>query len=275
MTMDFYYKGLGPEERIFAQTPEAAAAKAKGTLYEAWFDVLQTSPWYNKICETQDFPSDKAREAWERFGDLRSKTFSKWWLETGYKIFAEVVPYQPMQIADLKIEVKKSKDQKKPPILKIEVPLNLSPAALKEQFNEILKAHKLYTDEFDRWDYSTAEVHQDRETKLTYATIKKWMQVYKAYEKQKDKKDFKLYNFAKELELHPTLFRGFQKKADVPDQGDLRTQASNVASDILKKATFLMANATEMSFPNTAPHEWAVTSNRAKSVKRSDVYKGR
>ena len=101
------------------------------------------------------------------------------------------------------------------------------------------------------------------------------MQVYKAYEKQKDKKDFKLYNFAKELELHPTLFRGFQKKADVPDQGDLRTQASNVASDILKKATFLMANATEMSFPNTAPHEWAVTSNRAKSVKRSDVYKGR
>ena len=98
--MDFYYKGLGPEERIFAQTPEAAAAKAKGTLYEAWFDVLQTSPWYNKICETQDFPSDKAREAWEHFGDLRGKTFSKWWLERGYKIFAEVVPYQPMQIAD-------------------------------------------------------------------------------------------------------------------------------------------------------------------------------
>ena len=268
MTMDFYYKGLGPEERIFAQTPEAAAAKAKGTLYEAWFDVLQTSPWYNKICETQDFPSDKAREAWERFGDLRSKTFSKWWLETGYKIFAEVVPYQPMQIADLKIEVKKSKDQKKPPLLKIEVPLNLSPAALKEQFNEILKAHKLYTDEFDRWDYSTADVHQDRETKLTYATIKKWMQVYKAYEKQKDKKDFKLYNFSKDMELHPTLFRGLLKRGEVPDQGDLRTQASNVASDILKKATFLMANATEMSFPNTAPHEWAVTSNRAKKTKK-------
>ena len=273
MTMDFYYKGLGPEERIFAQTPEAAAAKAKGTLYEAWFDVLQTSPWYNKICETRDFPSNKAREAWEHFGDLRGTTFSKWWLETGYKIFAEVVPYQPMQIADLKIEVKKSKDLKKPPVLKIEVPLNLSPAALKDQFNEILKAHKLYTDEFDRWDFSTADVHQERETKLTYATIKKWTQVYKAYEIQKDKKDFKLYNFSRDLELHPKLFINIRKRVDVPE--DLRTEAANVASDILKKAMFLMANATEMSFPNTAPHEWAVTSNRAKSAKRSDVYKGR
>ena len=266
--MDFYYKGLGPEERIFAQTPEAAAAKAKGTLYEAWFDVLQTSPWYHKICETNEFPTSNAQEAWEHFGDLRGKTFSKWWLERGYKIFAEVVPYQSMQIADLKIEVKKSKDQKKPPLLKIEVPLNLSPAALKEQFNEILKAHKLYSDEFDRWDYSTAQVHQERETKLTYATIKKWMQVYQAYEKQKDKKDFKLYNFAKDQELHPTLFRGLLKRGEVPDQGDLRTQASNVASDILKKAMFLMANATEMSFPNTAPHEWVVTSNRAKKTKK-------
>ena len=94
------------------------------------------------------------------------------------------------------------------------------------------------------------------------------MQVYKAYEKQKDKKDFKLYNFSKDMELHPTLFRGLLKRGEVPDQGDLRTQASNVASDILKKATFLMANATEMSFPNTAPHEWAVTSNRAKKTKK-------
>ena len=266
MAMDFYYKGLGPEDRIFAQSLESAAAKAKGTMYEAWFDVLQASPWYNKIAETQEFPSDSARETWEHFGDLRNTTFSKWWLETGYRIFAEMVPYMSMKIADLKIEIKNSSDQQKPPTLKIEVPLNLSPAALKEQFNEILKAHEAYCVEFDRWDYSTAPVHQERETKLTYATIKNWMKVYKAYEKQKDKKDFKLYNFAKEMELHPTLFRGLQKKMDVPE--DLRIEASNVASDILKKAMFLMANATEMSFPNTASHEWAITRSRAKKNKK-------
>jgi hypothetical protein len=48
----------------------------------------------------------------------------------------------------------------------------------------------------------------------------------------------------------------------------LRVEAANVASDILKKAMFLMANATEMSFPNTAPHEWALTSSRAKKTKK-------
>ena len=75
MTMDFYYKGLGPEERIFAQTPQAAAAKAKGTLYEAWFDVLQTSPWYSKMCETQEFPKGacSSEATWSGLGDVWGK----------------------------------------------------------------------------------------------------------------------------------------------------------------------------------------------------------
>ena len=143
------------------------------------------------------------------------------------------------------------------------MPLNLHPKALREQFEAILRQHSdYYTENKDRWDHSTAPVHQYHETKLTYQTISRWLTVYRAYEKQKDRKDFKLYNFAKDMELHPSLFRGLLKRVDVPV--DLRIEAANVASDILKQVQNLMAHATELRFPCTDPHDWTTTQKRAK-----------
>jgi hypothetical protein len=272
MTVYMNYKGLSPEDRIFGQSPESSAVKAKGTMYEAWFDVLQTSPWYRKVAETGEFPSDQTKRTWDYFGDLRNITFRKWWLKTGYMIFAERVPYRPIQVSEdydfsegpkVSIKVKSNENQNAPSILKIEVPLNLSPAALKRQFDEILRKQAEYVDSYNRWDHSTAPVHQYRETKLNYATIKKWMYVYQEYEKRKDQEGFKLYNFAKELDLHPTLFVGLVKNADVPQS--MRVDAANAASEILKSAKNLMANATEGFFPCTDSHNWAISNTRERS----------
>lgn len=262
MAFDFYYKGLSAEDRIYPQTFETAASKAKGTLYEAWFDVLQISPWYKHIAETGEFLSYEANKTWEQFGDLRNKTFADWWRETGYRIFAERVPYQPTQITGIDVKIKPNKNENKPPVLNIEVPLNLPPAELEKQFREILRRQEEYQNErqFNRWDHSTAPVHQYRETKLNYSTIKKWLHVYQEYEKRKDQEGFKLYNFAWEQELHPTLFVGLVKNLDMP--ADIRIDAANVASDILKNAKYLMANATEGRFPCTDPHDWAKSGTR-------------
>lgn len=83
MTISFHYKGLDAEDRIFAKSPAESAALAKGTLYEAWFDVLQISPWYRGIAETGEFPSQQAKETWGYFGDLTDRNFSDWWLTVG------------------------------------------------------------------------------------------------------------------------------------------------------------------------------------------------
>jgi hypothetical protein len=181
----------------------------------------------------------------------------------GYQIFSEEVPYQPIEIIDPQVKTKMQANNKRPPVLKIEVPLNLHPKALREQFDEILRQHSdYYAESKDSWDHSTAPVHQYRESKLSYQTIAHWLNVYRAYEKQKDRRDFKLYNFAKEMELHPILFRGLFKNVDVPE--DLRVEAANVASDILKQVRNLMAHATELRFPCTDPHEWTTTQKRSK-----------
>ena len=264
MAIELYYKGLSIEDRLYGQTPENSAKKAKGTLYEAWFDVLQTSPWYRGIAETGEFPSLESQETWSHFGDLKDKSFSKWWLDTGYRIFAERVPYQPIQVSELSFKVTPNKNDDAPPVLTIEIPLNLSPAALREQFMKILEKQESYQSEFKRWEHSTAPVHQYRETKLNYATIQKWINVYREYEKRKDSEEFKLYNFAKELDLHPTLFRGLIKKGEVPE--DLRVDAANVASDFLKSAKNLMANATEGRFPCTDSHPWASSGTRVRRL---------
>jgi hypothetical protein len=267
MTATFFLKGLSPEDRLFPQTVESSAKLAKGTLYEAWFDTLQTSPWYQKIVQTVEFPSKEAQATWEMFGDLRKTSFTDWWKATGYQIFSETTSYQPLTVIDSAepaVNFKLQQSANKPAVLKLEVPLNLSPKALKVQFDEILARYsEYYQEKDDRWDHSTASAHQYRESKLTYQTIKKWLEVYRAYEKQSTKPKFKLYNFAYEMELHPTLFRGLRKNIDVPE--DLRIQAANVASDILKSANHLMAHATELKFPCTDPHPWAISEKRKRN----------
>ena len=85
MTVKFFLKGLSAEDRIFPQTIESSAKLAKGTLYEAWFETLQTSPWYRDSAETGIFKSQAAEEAWEQFGDLRKTDFASWWKSRGYR----------------------------------------------------------------------------------------------------------------------------------------------------------------------------------------------
>lgn len=252
MTADFFYKGLSAEDRIFGKSPNESAKLAKGTLYEAWFDVLQTSPWYQEIARTGNFPSESAKRAWLNFGDLENRTFESWWLSTGYRIFAENVPYYPMQIADLDIEV--THPYNRPPILKIEVPLNLPPAELRKQLNEILRAHADYANgTYDRWDYSTAQVHQQRESRLTFQSIRRWLLVYQKYEQLKASENITLSDFALRLKLIPKFkpeISGFAPTAED------RQKLANATSDILKPVRNLMANATEGRFPSTESHPW-------------------
>lgn len=244
----FFYKALSPENRHFAYTPPEACELAKGTLYQSWFDALKLSPWYKKIAETGDFPSEKAKEAWENFGDLRNISFEDWWLKTGYEIYSERVPYRQLQVA-----IDYPEDQEKPPVLKIEVPLNLSPQMLQDQFKKLLKAHEQY-DKYDRWNYSTAKVHQFRESKLTFGVIKELLNYYEKYEQQGGQSQITLDQFAILMKINPKVKI---ESGDSPAQvNDKKIILANNASYFLQRAKNFMANATELHFPSDSPHIW-------------------
>lgn len=253
MPIDFYYKGLPIENEFFPFTPEQSAEQAKGSMYEAWFDALKASPWYNEICETRGFPSEAAKECYENFGDLRPMSFKKWWLEIGYKIFAERVRYEEMKdrgiVNGATKTLKYKKGENDPSKLLIEVPLNLDPKKLKEQFEAILREHSNYYEHKNRFKESTAPVPFDRDSKLSYGTIKLWLHIYKEVEKERElHKDATLADICRKLELRKNLFADFGE-GTVVDDSQIRQQAANAVSEYYQKARRLMAHATEMRFP--------------------------
>jgi hypothetical protein len=265
--VDFFYKGLREEEHFYPYTPEQSAAKAKRTLYEAWFDLLKASPWYQAAMNAHVFESQAVADCYEKFGDLRNVEFEDWWLQTGYQIFAERVRYEDLKAhkLDAKTSLKFSRNRNTAPKLVIEVPLNLDPRRLKEQFDEILQKHSdLYDTKFNRWNHSQADVHFERDAKIDYQTIKHWLSVYEyVNEKRKSFGDgYPLYKVCRELKLSPYIEKNYSTSVALDAEG--KVYASNVVSDILKKITPLMAHASEMRFPCTEDHSFLNVKKRGK-----------
>lgn len=288
MSVDFYYKGLSAAERTYPYKPKKSVELAKGTLYEAWFDTLQTSPWYLEICETKKFPSDSSKKTWEQFGDLRKLTFESWWLKTGHKIFSEVIPYRPIREVELDYTIKQSDEHNKPPTLVLEIPLNLSPSQLTRQFELLVAKQFDYLEEitrgtkpikkilkaddeknsmfapsrtFNRWEHSTAEVHQQRDTKMTYQQIKIWLTIFKEWTAAKEANPkLTLSQYAQFLKLKPKGVRDLGKGVLLTKKDE--DKYASALSEYLQMARFLMAHATEGVFPFTEPHPWATGPSR-------------
>jgi hypothetical protein len=292
MSVEFYYKGLSIEEHIYPHTPSESVRLAKKTLYESWFDTLQTSPWYTQICETKIFPTDASKDTWKHFGDLRNLTFEQWWLKTGYKIFSEKRPYSPINQVTLDYAIHRGNDGDRPPSLILEIPLNLSPAELSRQFDKLVEMHMSYvievkkdnansneqkpsitahnsddlfsaTRSFNRWQHSTAEIHQQRDTKMTYQQIKHWLTIFKAWESARlGNPKLTQAQFALDMKLSPEGKRLYYSSNDLTGRGEQKL--ANATSEQLKMARALMAHATEGVFPCTEPHQWATGQSRKK-----------
>ena len=283
MPVDFYYKGLSAEDRIYPHKPNKSAALAQGTLYEAWFDTLKISPWYKEICSSKKFPSISSKKTWEQFGDLSNLTFGNWWRKTGYKIFSETIPYRPVREVKLGYAIKHADDENKAPTLILEIPLNLSPSQLTHQFQLLVEKQFEYRNaignlkyldqdfsqensinddvlfstrnDYNRWDHSTALVHQTRDTKITYQQIQIWLKSFVKWTAAKEANPkLTQSDFAQLLMLKPKGVRSLGKGV-LLSKKDKAIYASAL-NEHLKMARFLMAHATEGLFPFTEPHPW-------------------
>jgi hypothetical protein len=134
--------------------------------------------------------------------------------------------------------------------LLIEVPMNINPRKLKQQFDEILANQSRYYDHGNRFAESDADVTFDRDRKMDYKTIKRWLEVYKAVRKERNLrgKDTPLYEICRSMNLDSKLFAEFGS-GTVVDDPEIRQRAANMISEYYQKAQRLVANATEMKFP--------------------------
>lgn len=257
MPVDFYYKGLMDEDEHFRpHTPEKSAERAEGTMYEAWFDALKASHWYIAMCEGGEPPTNAAQVCFETFGDIRPFSFKKWWLHTGYQIFAEQTRYEEVQVHEVaaKVTLKYNKKTGALNNLFLEIPINIDPRKLREQFEDILEKHSRYFDHHNRHVESDAQVAFDRDSKLNYKTIMLWLKVYKLVEQERLKKNgASQAEICRDLELRPSLLKEFGLGTVI--DSDVKQKAASVVSDYYKKALRLIANATEMRFPCTDENE--------------------
>mgnify|MGYP000110734617 CR=1 FL=1 len=251
MDIERFYKGLPYENEIFGFTLEASTAASKGTMYEAWFDLLKASPWYARMA-SGDYLNQSAKNTWDGFGDLSNLTFSDWWKLRGHEIFAEAVPYRKVEEIDLNYKIKTTKGENAIPVLHLEVPLNLHPDALKQQFGEILRRQEaLYrSDRFNRWDHSRADFHLQRDGKLDYSDIKFRLDLYAEYQAEKIKPGFQKNTFAQK--------KGLVKHIRPNDvlTNQYTKELNDSLDHLIEQTLSLMAHATEGHFPETYTHPW-------------------
>lgn len=243
-----FFKGFPEDVRFKSHTIPESVERAKGTLYETWFNALQLSPYYQRICQTKEFPSDQAEKTFLLFGDLRNINFEKWWVATGYGIFAEKKPFN-------KVSVSNEKDEagEEVPILRLEIPLNVSPKTLRNQFDSLLELHHPHYKDFDRWKASTAEVRFENK-KLTSASLNLYLDVYRAFLEIKDDGELGLYELGVNLKINPKLV--IVHRDQPKEVADKKIRMANAVSEYIEKAKNLVAYATEGIFPCVENHHW-------------------
>ncbi len=236
--------------RLKGTTLPESVKLAKGSLYEAFFDALQLSPFYKEAIQSKEFINEDVKRTYDLVGDLRNTNFETWWANYGYSIFAETKPLN---------QVKKL-SHKNPfgraiPLLSVDIPLDVSPQLLREQIEELLKKHHPNYKNFDRWKTSTAQI-KFKSTRMTYQSISLCLKVYRKYQdkKQNQPENARLYMIGEELALNPKL--NVLKHDLKAMAASKKIKMAATVTEYLDKAKNLIAHATEGNFPVVADHPW-------------------
>jgi hypothetical protein len=255
----FFFKGFPEDVRFRGHSVPESLEIARGTLYEAWFRALKMSPYLEQGWSSGQWLSPQAQQTAELFGDLRGEEFDSWWLARGFTLFAETRAFRRVSLISSPTHAASAQAGA---VLTIEVPLDVSPATLKSQFDELLKQHHPHYRDFDRWGASSARVRMENR-KLTSVSINMFLQVYEAWRQRGGpQQPVRLYEIGEALRLNSKFS---VTAADTPyEASDKHRKMSLTVSEYLEKAKNLVAHASEGRFPCTEDHEWIERKSRSR-----------
>ncbi len=255
--LGFFFKGLPEDVRFQRHTVPESLELVRGTLYEAWYRAVKLSPYMAEAIDAQLWRSDAQRENFARFGDLRATNFDWWWSNIGYDLFREPGDFR-------RITVQESENSVAETTLRLEVPLTVSPATLKAQFDQLLRDKHPHYARFDRWKFSGAQARMQN-SKLTSVSLNLYLDVYECWNlMQAADPEVRLYDVGERMRLNPRLV---VSRADFNSEvRDKHLQMSLMVTEYLGKAKNLIAHASECVFPCTDPHEWVVRAARSRKA---------
>jgi len=254
----FFFKGFPEDVRFRRHNVPESLEIARGTLYETWYRSLKVSPYLAESLASGIWRSDEQEQTYQQFGDLSDTTFDSWWLDRGYELFREKGDFK--RIGVQQAESGSDNGEK----LVLEIPLTVSPATLKEQFDDLLRQHHPHFKRFDRWQHSSA-TNRLRSSKLTSLSLNLYVSVYEHWSKDTTAA---LYDIGEQMALNP---RYVVKRDDLgADVREKHLQMSLTVSDYLGKARNLIAHASEGTFPCTDDHHWIERATRASNWRHSE-----
>ena len=251
----FFFKGFPEDVRFRRHTVPESLEIAKGTLYEAWYRAVKLSPYMAASIDSNVWRSQSQQDTFIRIGDLRASTFESWWIERGYELFMEKADFKKIGVREGNAQEIKDKT------LILEIPLTVSPATLKLQFDELLRKYHENYKRFDRWQHSSA-TGKLQSSKLTSVSINLYLDVYEQWHAMQTKDAaINLYEVGEAMNLNPRLV---VKHVDLnSDVREKHLKMSLLVSEYLEKAKNLIAHASEGIFPCTENHDWIERSTRA------------
>lgn len=251
----FFFKGFPEDVRFRAHSVPQSLEIARGSLYQAWFDALQLSPFYAEGIDQGIWRSTQAKETFAVFGDVRGTDFDTWWTQRGYEIFAEKHAFRRVEVAQ-----HTDASGRSGLTLCLEIPLDVSPRTLKLQFDALLQEHHPHYRDFDRWQASSAQVRFENR-KLSSVSINIYLKVYRYWIQSQPEGGVQLYEIGEALNLdpkHKVLVSDYPREASAK-----HLKMSLLVTEYLEKAKNLVAHATEGRFPCTDDHEWIERKSRA------------
>ncbi len=259
--LGFFFKGFPDDVRFRRHTVPEALEWARGTMYEAWYRAVKLSPYMAHAIDTNEWRNQQQQDTYSRFGDLRGTTFDSWWVERGYELFREKGDFKKIGVREGSTQDVNDKT------LILEIPLTVSPATLKQQFEDLLRQHHEHYKRFDRWQHSSA-TGRLQSSKLTSVSINLYLDVYEQWQSMYAMDaGVNLYEVGEAMLLNRQLV---VKHGDLnSDIRDKHLKMSLQVSEYLEKAKNLIAHASEGIFPCTENHDWIERSTRSANWRQS------
>ena len=233
-----FYKGL----RGFTRSDDEALARdIEGTIYWWWWNYLRLSPafWFAKETGYPIIDPQMAK-TYELAGDLRNSNFRQWWDQTGKIVFAEVK--RPPKVLALNLDALHEHPFKEN-ALYLEVPLTIrKETILKKIKEELNKVHEGRELDVTKTANAPFKLHTKR-YRPRIIELEYWVFLYRSLYSE-----IPMWRIGDRLQIAPNLkLRGVEWEL----AKSKFNQLASMTGRYHYKAKYLLANAEQMSFPNT------------------------
>lgn len=236
-----FFKGI---QGFTREDEELLAKDAEESVYRWWWEFLRLSPvlWYARKTGLMPIDADMAKVV--RFsGDLEDGSFYRWWNKTGKSLFAEA--RRPSKVTKLDL-LNFQSHQFKDKAIYLEIPLTIRKETILKQVKGYLDLHHDGRGlDLAKTSEATFKLHTKR-FRLRVLETSYWVLLYRLLYS-----DIPVWCIGDRLQIAPQHKVRLQDRMTYPKPFDI---LNSLTGRYLYKARYMLLNAEQNSFPNTAQY---------------------